>query len=537
MIYDFIVIGSGLAGLSFALKAAKLGTVLILSKSNFNAGSTARAQGGIASVIDSNDSIDSHVQDTLIAGAGLCKKDRVQILIKDGPQAIQDLVNWGVSFSKTKQKSFDLLKEGGHTNYRILHSEDLTGLEIQRALTQACLDHPQIKTLENYTIIDLITSKHLKVASILTQSLKNCYGVYALNQKNNEVQTFTGGNTVLCTGGLGQIYQYSTNDTVSTGDGMAIALRAGTKLEDMEFIQFHPTSFYNPGKPIFLISESLRGHGGILRNNKGIAFMQNVHPLKDLAPRDIVSREIDKQIKESGHPCVYLDMSQFNKKSLQKHFPNIYNHCLQYHIEISKDLIPVVPSAHFSCGGIKVNEWSQTSIQNLYACGETANTGVHGANRLASNSLLEATVFSNRALQKISQNTLTKPLSIKRIKPWDDSKVKFNSEFGLYASALQGIQTTMWNYVGIVRTNNRLIRAKKLIQIIYQQITEDYDSYKVSTQLIEIRNLALIALAIIENSLKRKESRGLHYNLDYPNKMDKIVHSQITYTDIIQSIK
>ena len=530
MVFDFIVIGSGLAGLSFALKAEKLGSVLIISKATQKAGSTSRAQGGIASVINPNDSVSSHIQDTLTAGAGLCRLEHVKILVEQGPKAIQDLIKWGVMFSKINSQSFDLRKEGGHSKSRILHSKDITGFEIQRALTQACRQSPRIELCEDYTAIDLITNKNLK--NHQSHSKENCYGVYALNKQTQKVEVLKGKATILCTGGLGQVYQYSTNDEVSTGDGMAMALRAGAELENMEFIQFHPTSLYNPGQPVFLISEALRGHGGILRNQHGEAFMESVHPLKDLAPRDIVSREIDKQIKNSGHHCVYLDMRAFSTDNLQKTFPNIFKHCLQFQLDMSKKWIPVVPAVHFSCGGIKVNHWSQTSIHNLFACGENANTGVHGANRLASNSLLEAVVFSNRAAEKIKQMNLIST-QVPSVKSWDDSKVTTNFEFGLYNSALQQVQTTMWNYVGIVRTNNRLKRAQKIIQIVYQQVIEDYDSYKVSKKLIEIRNLALISLAIIQSSLLRKESRGLHYNTDYPKTRKQQKHTILGLKDIL----
>jgi L-aspartate oxidase len=537
MVYDFVIVGSGLAGLSFALKAAEYGSVLVITKSLSHEGSTWKAQGGIASVMHPEDSVEKHIQDTLVAGAGLCREERVETLVSMGPTAIQNLVDWGVQFSLDKNSKegeartpiYHLAKEGGHSDSRILHSEDLTGREIQRALVEAVRQHDNIEVREGCMGIDLITHKHLKEPN---SEENRCYGLYALETKKHQIQRVVGRHTILSTGGIGQVYKHTTNDRVSTGDGVAMAYRAGVPLEDMEFMQFHPTSLYDPGQPTFLISEALRGHGGILINHEGKAFMEEVHPLKDLAPRDIVARAIDAEMKRTGEPCVFLDMSAIPKKELQEHFPNIYEHCLKRGWDMSEQSIPVVPAAHFSCGGIRVDEWGATELKGLYACGEVASTGVHGANRLASNSLLEAVVFSDQALRGIlrekSKNPFSSPEFEKHsIKPWDSSKVHPVPETGIYSSAVEMLRSTMWNYVGIVRSNGRLKRAQELVEWVHKQTGEDYAAYTMEPKLVELRNLALVAKIVVESALWRKESRGLHYTIDYPDISATPTHSQV----------
>ncbi len=528
--FDFIVVGSGLAGLSFALNAAKKGKVLIITKSFESSGSTNLAQGGIASVMAPKDSLENHIQDTLLAGAGLCRNDRVKILVNKGPGAIQKLVDWGVRFSKTENKGegspYHLAREGGHSNSRILHSEDLTGREIQRALVEEVKRNPNILVKDKHMGLDLITHRHA-----LTEMKPACYGIYALDLQSKKVEMYLAHYTIMCTGGAGQVYAYTTNDKVSTGDGIAMAVRAGAKVEDMEFIQFHPTSLYDPGHPIFLISEALRGHGGILRNQNGDAIMANKHPMADLAPRDVVARCIDAEMKLSGKPCVYLDMTAFSQENLEKHFPNIYSHCKLRGFSMEKDWIPVVPAAHFICGGIKVNENSESSLKGLFACGETASTGVHGANRLASNSLLEAAVFSDLAFEYISG---LEPGKIEegQFREWDSSKVVPIEDLSVYTSALENLKNIMWNYVGIVRSDKRLKRALDFIRLINTQVFSDYASYTVDPYLIEIRNLALIAELIIVCALQRKESRGLHFNMDYPDSSTQIFHSEMDISQL-----
>lgn len=533
-VYDFIVIGSGIAGLSFALQAARHGTVLVLTKSLAGSGSTQRAQGGIASVLDPSDSLERHVHDTLVAGAGLCRRDRVEILVGSGPAAVRRLVDWGARFTRadaaarTQGVAFDLAREGGHSDARIVHARDGTGREIQRALIEAVRNDARITVRENMLAIDLVTARHLKgKAGSGPQGAEDraVYGVYALDADANKVEMLLGASTLLCTGGVGQVYAYTTNDSVSTGDGIAMAYRAGAAVEDMEFMQFHPTAFYNPGAPIFLISEALRGHGGVLRNREGVPFMEHAHPQKSLAPRDIVARAIDAEMKRTGEPCMYLDMTGLGTRAdLRKHFPNIFDHCLKHGIDMSVKWIPVVPAAHFMCGGIKVDEHSATELRNLYAVGEVACTGVHGANRLASNSLLEGVVFSERALARILETAPARP-SPARFRAWDSFRLRPAPETVIYAHSLETIRSTMWHYVGIVRSDFRLARAAEFLRVIGRQIQSDYWSFSVEPDLIELRNLTLCAELIVRSARRRRESRGLHYNVDHPERLPVARHT------------
>lgn len=529
--YDFIVVGSGIAGLSFALKAAAHGRVLVLTKKLSWSGSTHLAQGGIASVMDPADSVDEHVKDTLVAGAGLCREDRVRTLVERGPLAIRDLVDWGVRFTRAGGKgaadktSFHLAREGGHSSHRIVHADDLTGHEIQRALIEAARGHRNLTILEDHLAIDLVTAKHFQ-AGELEKGPRRCYGLYALDVRRNRIGLYLGSGTVLCTGGVGQVYSHTTNDSVSTGDGIAMAYRAGAAVEDMEFMQFHPTSLYNPGQPTYLISEALRGHGGVLRNHKGEPFMDKVHPMKSLAPRDIVARAIDAEMKRTGQPHVHLDMTAFSRKDLTRHFPNILAHCRDIGLDIAKEMIPVVPAAHFMCGGVKVDEHGATEIAGLYAVGETSCTGVHGANRLASNSLLEGVVFSERALAHSLTHRIPRP-SRSRFRDWNSMALKPAPETIIYSHSLETIKSTMWHYVGIVRSDFRLARAREFLRVISRQIQQDYWSFSMVPDLIELRNLTLCAELIVRSAILRKESRGLHYNLDYPEARKSARHTTL----------
>jgi L-aspartate oxidase len=515
--------------------------VLVITKKLRWSGSTHLAQGGIASVMHPEDSVEKHLMDTLNAGAGLCRESRVRLLVEQGPQAIRNLVDWGVRFTRsqrtqntTSQKTpFHLAREGGHSQSRIVHADDLTGFEIQRALLEAAQESDRITLLENFQAIDLVTRKHMrKQDAAKDQSAgkdERCYGLYALDVAAGRVKLFLSAATVICTGGCGQVYSHTTNDSVSTGDGIAMAYRAGAEVEDMEFMQFHPTAFYNPGAPTYLISEALRGHGGILRNREGHAFMQGEHPLRDLAPRDIVARAIDAEMKRSGEPCVFLDMTRFKRNELKAHFPNIYRYCLEAGIDMATDFIPVVPAAHFMCGGIKVDQDSATRVEGLFAVGEAACTGVHGANRLASNSLLEGVVFADRALKRILTASPARPQKAHFL-DWNSMALKPAPETVLYSHSLELIRSTMWDYVGIVRSDYRLARAAEFIRVISRQIFQDYWSFSLEPNLIELRNLTLCAELIIRSAQKRKESRGLHYSLDYPKRLPQAKHTVLRKT-------
>ncbi len=527
--YDFIVVGSGIAGLSFALRAARHGRVLVLTKQLSGAGSTHLAQGGIASVMDPSDSLGRHIQDTLTAGAGLCRRDRVELLVSRGPEAIRALVEWGARFTRATAQGrargilFDLAREGGHSSSRIVHAEDVTGREIQRALIEAVRHHRNVTVRENAMAIDLVTAKHLRRGE-RESGPSRAYGVYAFDMARKRIEMHLAAATVLCTGGVGQLYSHTTNDSVSTGDGIAMAYRAGAAVEDMEFMQFHPTAFYNPGHPTYLISEALRGHGGVLRNRRGEAFMDKVHPLKSLAPRDIVARAIDAEMKRSGQPCVFLDMTHGRQSGLRRRFPNIYRHCLEHGTDMARQWIPVVPAAHFICGGVKVNGDSVSELENLYAVGETACTEVHGANRLGSNSLLEGVVFSERALRRILETSPARPAR-RRFREWDSFRFKPAPETIIYSHSLETIRSTMWHYVGIVRSDFRLARAAEFLRVISRQTQADYWSFSMEPDLIELRNLTLCAELIVTAARRRKESRGLHYNVDHPNTLPYARHT------------
>ena len=498
---DFLVIGSGIAGLSFALKVAEHGKVNVISKVRPGESNTSYAQGGIAAVIDSNDSIEKHIQDTLVAGAGLCHKDAVELGVAEAPARIQDLIDWGVKFTKKDNGEYDLAKEGGHSMHRILHAADLTGAEIQRALLEKAMAHPNIQIFENHFAVDLITEHH--VLGNLQSAFNICFGAYVLCCNDQTVLPFQSNYTVIATGGASKVFLHSTNPNIATGDGVAMAYRAGVRIANMEFVQFHPTSLYNPGKRSFLISEALRGFGA------------------ELAPRDIVARAIDSEMKKRREDCVYLDMRDLDADEVKSRFPNIYKHCKEaLNIDISSDPIPVVPAAHYFCGGIMTSLTGQTSMQNLFAVGESAHTGLHGANRLASNSLIEGIVFANNAAMKMIRNRPRNFGSV-IIPEWDESGIIDEKEWVLTRHNLKEIQNIMWDYVGIVRSKKQLNRARRRVHVIYQEIEDYYKKSKITQELVELRNLAAVAFLIITSALRRNESRGLHYMTDYPEKSDK----------------
>ena len=512
---DFLVIGTGIAGLIYALKVAPFGSVCILSKINMDETATSYAQGGIAAVMYLPDHYKKHIEDTMIAGGGLNDENIVKIAINESTERIHELIDWGTQFDKEATGKYSLAKEGGHSEYRILHHKDNTGNEIQRALSEKVKNHPNIVIHENYLAIDLITQHHQ--GKLVNRNSKNitCFGVYALDKKTGEIVTILAKTTMLATGGIGNIYQTTTNPTISTGDGVAMAYRAKAQINNLEFVQFHPTSLYNPSeKPSFLITEAMRGAGAELVTKKGEPFMQTYDSRGSLAPRDIVARAIDNELKISGDEYVYLDTSKISKNEIISHFPTIYAKCLSIGIDITKDMIPVVPAAHYSCGGIVTDKTGQTSIQNLFASGEVANTGLHGANRLASNSLLESAVFSHRAAKK-AVLTISKISFKDNIPDWNDDGTTLNEEMILITQSKKELQSIMSNYVGIVRSNLRLKRAIDRLDIIHKETEDLFEKSIVSESICELRNMVNVAYLVIRLAMKRKESIGLHYNIDY----------------------
>ncbi|MBE0651959.1 MAG: L-aspartate oxidase [Bacteroidales bacterium] len=515
---DFLVIGSGGAGLIYALKVAEFGKVLILTKSSVEDTATAYAQGGIAAVMYSPDNYEKHIQDTLIAGAGINDKEIVRITITESTVRIKELIEWGTNFDKDTSGKYQLAKEGGHSESRILHHQDSTGYEIQRALSERAKKHPNIEVLENYFTIDLITQHHLNEEVTRRRPDIKCFGVYALNQNTKQVETILAKTTLVASGGMGNIYQTTTNPLVSTGDGLAMAYRAKAHLENLEFVQFHPTSLYNPGeKPSFLITEALRGSGAVLKTRSGKEFMEKYHELGSLAPRDIVARAIDNEMKLSGDDFVCLDARNISKNEILTHFPTIYAKCLSIGLDITKEMIPVVPAAHYACGGIKTDKDGRTSINNLYASGEVACTGLHGANRLASNSLLESAVFSHRAALHAS-NIVNDIDFMEGVPDWDAEGRVLNEEMILITQSKKELQAIMSNYVGIVRSNLRLKRAMDRLEILYRETEDLYGKSIVSKEICELRNMINVAYLVIKMAMNRKESIGLHYSIDYPKK-------------------
>ncbi len=521
---DFLVIGSGIAGLSFALKAAKFGSVNIVTKREIRDTSTNMAQGGIASVLGEDDSPELHIQDTLVSGDGLCDEKVVQIIVTEGPDQIHELLTMGVNFDQDAghENSLQLGKEGGHSRRRIVHAEDMTGQEVERVLVERVHADENIEVYENHMAVDLITHfKLFRRGMVTTMGEESCWGAYVLDISNNEVLTFLARVIVLCTGGAGKVYLYTSNPDIATGDGVAMGYRAGGVTANMEFVQFHPTCLYHPQAKNFLISEAVRGEGGILIDKKGREFMADYHQMKDLATRDVVARAIDSELKKSGDESVFLDISHRESDFIRDRFPNITQTCLDFGIDITTEPIPVVPAAHYQCGGLLTDTEARTNIRHLYALGEVSCTGLHGANRLASNSLLEALVMADRASRSIE-----KELEERRREPWpeepqwDPGQASNSDEAIVVSHNWDEIRRFMWNYVGLVRTTNRLQRARNRIRNIQKEIDEYYWNFFITSDLIELRNIAAVAELIIESALARKESRGLHYTLDYPEKND-----------------
>ena len=534
--FDFLVLGSGIAGLSFALKAAPLGRVAIITKKDRAESNTNYAQGGIAAVTSKEDSVELHVQDTLQAGAGLCKESVVRTIVQEGPARIAELIQLGMHFSEREiprsngARELDLGKEGGHSKRRILHAKDVTGREIEGALLAAVAEQPNIHILENHLAIDLITSEKLG-----EQDENRCLGIYALDKTTGQVETFAAPITLLATGGCGKVYLYTTNPDIATGDGVAMAFRAGAAIANMEFVQFHPTCLYHPKAKSFLISEAVRGEGGVLKNIQGTEFMDGYHPLKSLAPRDIVARAIDSEMKKSGADYVLLDITHKSPKFVRERFPNIYHTCLNYGIDITREPIPVVPAAHYQCGGVLTTVDGQTDVKGLYAVGEVACTGLHGANRLASNSLLEALVCAHRAARRCTAEEHPPPAV--EVPAWHSGEASNPDELVVVSHNWDEIRRAMWDYVGIVRTNKRLQRAQKRITNLQQEIHEYYWDFTVTSDLLELRNIATVSELIVACALQRPESRGLNYNLDYPAQnpewaqRDSVIKAQIPNPD------
>jgi len=527
---DFLVIGSGVAGLMFALKVAPLGSVTLITKKKIDDSNTNLAQGGIASVLDTAaDSFEAHIQDTMEAGDGLPDRQVVDMVVRGGPDRIQELVDLGVKFNvkesgagKETLGSLDLCREGGHSRNRIVHAQDMTGRELQRVLTDEVRKTPAITILEDHVAIDLITrSTRIKRGMVTTSHEEVCCGAYVLDTAGGKVKTFAAKITLLATGGTGKVYLYTSNPDVATGDGIAMAYRAGATVANLEFVQFHPTCLFHPEAKNFLISEAVRGEGGILIDTRGNAFMEKYDPLKDLACRDVVARAIDTELKKSGADSVFLDITHLKAAHIQKRFPNLYAKCLTFGIDMTKDPIPVVPAAHYMCGGVATDLSGVTDIKGLYAVGEAACTGLHGANRLASNSLIEALVFAHSASRQAEVDLTTVDIRWEEDLPaWDEVGTTGSDEVIMVSHNWDEIRRLMWNYVGIVRSNKRLDRARSRIEIIQDEIHKYYWDFKIDTDLIELRNIATVAELIVKCAQYRQESRGLHYSIDYPHRDD-----------------
>jgi len=519
-IVDFLVIGSGIAGLSFALKAANFGKVCVVTKSHIDDTATKYAQGGIAAVLYHPDTYEKHIKDTIIAGDELSDKKIVELTIRESTERVMELIEWGVNFDKTKTGKFSLAKEGGHSEFRVLHHKDITGKEIEQKLIFAAKQNENIEILENHLAVELITQHHLGIEVSRRSSDITCYGAYIYDPNNKKVRTVLSKITMMATGGIGTVYGNTTNPLVCTGDGIAMVYRAKGQVKGMEFVQFHPTSLYNPKEsPSFLITEALRGVGAVLKDENRNEFMQKYDARGSLAPRDIVARAIDNEMKMSGKEHVWLDATKIRENEIFEHFPNIYAKCLSIGIDITKNMIPVVPAAHYSCGGIATNDWGETSIQNLYASGECASTGLHGANRLAANSLLEALVFSHRACLKAVEKFEAIPIC-HEIPEWDTSGTVLNEEMILITQSKKELQAIMSSYVGIVRSNLRLQRALDRLFLLYKETEELYKKSILIPDICELRNMINVGYLIINNAIDRKESRGLHYSLDYPGHKD-----------------
>lgn len=521
--FDFLVIGGGIAGLTFALEVAEHGTVAVLFKRQVEESSTSWAQGGIAAVSSPDDNFDLHINDTLVAGAGLCKRDIVEIVVTEGPQRIRELIERGVHFDRTKDnKEYDLTREGGHSKRRIYHFADATGAEIQRGLLAAAKAQKNIQLFANTNAIDLITTAKFGAKRHQENTV---IGAYVYTDKK-EIKAISANKILVATGGAGKIYLYTSNPDLASGDGIAMCFRAGVPVSNMEFFQFHPTCLFHPQAKSFLITEAMRGEGAILRRINGEPFMQNYHELKELAPRDIVARAIDHEMKSRGDEHVLLDITHKDPNFVKEHFPNIYKKCLSLGIDITKDPIPVVPAAHYCCGGVVCDASGRTNIKNLYVAGECASTGLHGANRLASNSLLEGLVFAQRAAQDAIKN-FSSDSSDKTVPDWDASSAVDSDEQVVITQNWDEIRRTMWNYVGIVRSTKRLQRALRRSDMIEKEINDYYWNFNLTSDLLELRNLSLVANLVIHSAIMRKESRGLHYTIDYPESRESFLKDTI----------
>ena len=517
--FDFLVIGSGIAGMSFALKVADKGKVALICKTTLEDANTYFAQGGVASVTNLLvDNFDKHIEDTMSAGDWISDRAAVEKVVREAPSQIQALIDWGVDFDKNEKGEFDLHREGGHSEFRILHHADNTGAEIQESLIKAVRKHPDITIFDNHFAIEILTQHHLGIEVTRQTPDIECYGAYILDIATNEVHTFLSKVTLMATGGCGAVYKTTTNPLVATGDGIAMVYRAKGTVQDMEFVQFHPTALYNPGdRPSFLITEAMRGYGGILRTKDGKEFMHKYDPRLSLAPRDIVARAIDNEMKLRGDDHVYLDVTHKDPEETKRHFPNIYEKCLSLGIDITKEYIPVAPAAHYLCGGIKVDLNAASSIHRLYAVGECSCTGLHGGNRLASNSLIEAVVYADAAA-KHSLAHFHEYSYKEEIPEWNDEGTKMNEEMVLISQDAKEVQQIMSTYVGIVRTDLRLKRAWNRLDLLYEETEELFKQSVVSRELCELRNIINVGYLIMRWAMERKESRGLHYNIDHPRK-------------------
>jgi L-aspartate oxidase len=519
-----LVIGSGIAGLTCALRCAELGPVAIVTKDRLPESSSQYAQGGIASVWSPEDSFASHVEDTLVAGAGLCHRDIVEAVVREGPERVRELIALGTNFDvrgtgEQEDREYDLGREGGHSHRRILHATDATGHEIIRALSEAVRAHPEITIYENHLAVDLLIERFGPGT--------DCWGAYVLDRATRNVHRFTARATVLCTGGAGKVYLYTSNPDVATGDGLAMAYRAGATVANMEFFQFHPTCLYHPAAKSFLLTEALRGEGAILRRPDGEPFMRKYDPRAELAPRDIVARAIDSEMKVHGFDSVFLDISHKPAAWIRERFPTVYDHCLRYGFDLTRDPVPAVPAAHYVCGGVLTDVHARTSIGRLYAAGEVACTGLHGANRLASNSLLEGLVFGHRAAVDVVERLHTDGRQPPAVRPWDPGRATDSNELVVVAQNWDEVRRFMWNYVGIVRTDRRLERARQRITLLQEEIRAYYWDFLLTSDLVELRNIATVAELIIACAMSRKESRGLHYTVDHPDPNPTWAHDTL----------